>query len=392
MKRSLFIRFYALEGLYSSIYATFTVFVISYFQEVRQLSVGTVGLLLCGFTAFSFLGQFAFGLLSDRLGKKKAVFMLLNAVAAFCFYGVYNAQSLGLMTASYFLMGFFHSSPPAILDTWVLNALGDRSELFGSIRSAVPLFYSALMLPYGQLLAKAGYALMLPCALGLSCVLLAVAALTPEYAGGRTAAVQQAPARIPPAFYGFLFVLLLCGIGGSSHQFTPMLNSELDGTVGTLSYALFTASVSQIPWLLFSGKAARISPMLRLIAGGALNILTFVLYCLARSTTVLVVAGVAFGSGFGIILPALRQFVYQSVSSKLQATANSLSDAVYNSLSCILSSGVIGMLGNRIGLVPIMLFFILVQAAGIAMLTLFSRRQSLSSSQQAHALIGGSDF
>lgn len=71
----------------------------------------------------------------------------------------------------------------------------------------------------------------------------------------------------------------------------------------------------------------------------------------------LVMGAMVSGAAYGLLLPATRELVAELSSPELRTTAQGMADAVYLSLSGVISSGAVGAFSDSFGLNSVILGF-----------------------------------
>lgn len=380
-KRALVVRFTFIGISYWCTIAAFSAFIIAYLQSVRGMTDGQAGILILLMTIGAFAGQFVWGALCDRLRTHKWMFLAACALQApLCFF-VFYARSYPLVCALYGLLGFVQGAMPANIDTWLLKSFPESPAIFGPIRSAGSLAYALFTLIFGEVIARAGYSAML-FALTLFVVSGAgFALLTPDIrtgAGGNVDTLGGSRALLRGNFLILLIVLFLTGVCATTFQFYTLMMNQAGGSVSLLGVTMFTSAVSQVPFMFYGRYFARYSAKSRVLTAACLHIVMGLFFALATRPAHVVVGALISGIAYGILLPAVREWVFALSTPETRTTAQGLSDAAYMSLGGMVSSGAVGAMADGLGLKPLILAFVCAQAAGALLLLFRMRRPPVS--------------
>lgn len=375
-RRALIVRFTFLEILYWCSIAAFSAFAVAYLQSARGVTDGQAGIMILLMTSAAFAGQFVWGSLCDRLGTHKWMFLAACALQGPLCFAVFFAGSYPLLCVFYALLGFVQSAMPANIDTWILKSFPDTPAIFGPIRSAGSLAYALFALGFGSVIAGAGYAVML---VAVSFFILsgaAVALLTPDVrsgAGCQLDTLNGARALLRGPFLALLLVLLMTGICGSTYQFFTMMMNRAGGSVALLGATMSASAIAQVPLMFYGRYLSRFPVKARMLAACCLYLVMGLFFAFATRPAHVVLGALVSGVGYGIFLPAVREWVFGLSTPETRTTAQGMSDAVYVSLGGMISSGAVGALADGVGLQPLLLAFVGAQVAGILLLLLGTR-------------------
>lgn len=377
-RRALIVRFTLLEIFFWCSIASFSAFAIAYLQSARGVSDGQAGVMIMLMTASAFAGQFVWGGLCDRLGTHKWMFVAAGALQGPLCLAVFFAGSYPLMCVFYGLLGFVQSAMPANVDTWILKSFPETPALFGPIRSAGSLAYAVFALFFGRVIAAVGYAAM-PVAVAFFILSgAAVALLTPDIksgAGGQVDTLTGARALFKGKFLVLLLVLLLTGVCATTFQFFTMMMNRAGGSVSLLGVAMFASAIAQVPLMFYGRYFARFPVKARVAVACGLYTVMGLFFAFATRPAHIVVGALFSGVGYGIFLPAVREWVFGLSTPETRTTAQGMADAVYMSLGGMISSGAVGALADSVGLSPLLLAFVGAQALGILLLLLGMRER-----------------
>ena len=351
--KSLAVKFVLIKAMYYAIFTALASFAVAYLKAERTLSDGQASLLIMLNTIGAFAGQFFFGRLCDFFHTHKRIFLLLLLLDAPIGLGLYYLPAPGAIYALYCALGLVQTPLFVIIDTWFLNAFPDDASLYGKVLASGSCAYAALSLGYGRLLDAAGYGIMPWCLLGALAATFLLALTMPDSSGARSAtagASRQARAGFPPALLGFMGILLGLGVCSNAYNLLPVLMEHVNGSLAQLGLAMSVSGLAQIPFMLLSGRMQRFSPRLRITVSGLIFLTMILCFAFGNAPGYLIFGACICGAGYGILLPAYRGIISGLAPASLNTTAQSLADAVYLSLSSVLSSGFISVTSGAFGL------------------------------------------
>lgn len=375
-RRALIVKFTLLEIFFWCSFASFSAFAIAYLQNVRALSDGQAGLMIMLMTSSAFAGQFVWGGLCDKLGTHKWMFIAAAALQGPLCIAVFFTKSFPLLCAFYGMLGFVQSAMPANVDTWILKSFPESPAIFGPIRSGGSLAFALFTLAYGNVIAGVGYFVMPVATMLFILAGMVVALRTPDIRSGPGRQVDTlggGRALLKGRFLFLLVVLLLTGVCATTFQFFAMMMKRTGGSVALLGATMFASGIAQVPFMFYGRYFTRFPVRARVTAACLLYTVMGLFFAFATRPAHIVLGALFSGVGYGVFLPAMREWVFSLSTPETRTTAQGMSDAVYMSLGGMISSGAVGAFADGVGLQPLILAFVGAQVVGILLL-LFGMR------------------
>lgn len=375
------VKFSMLQIAYWCASGAFISYAASYFLNVRELSTSFVGTVMSLYTVAAFFGQFFWGYLCDRLGSNRKVVILSCILSAVLYAVVFFMESPWLILVSYAALGFVMPCLVASIDTWILKVYADTPSAYGPIRASGSLGYAVFIFFYGSWLMQAGYSLMLWVGIFfLGCVVL-LCFFLPEGAAVQTRShSSEGKVKIDKIWVLFFIFLFLSGIAAVPlSNMVAVLIENVNGTVVQQSYCLFASALAQVPLMLLAVKLKRVSPILRMEVGAGCYCLALFMAGIASSPWVIVGAALIQGTGFGIVLPAMREYVFDGAPRGKETVMQGIADAINTSLAGAAGSLMVGWLADAIGVSGAMYLCTGMQALGLFIggyLVLSKRREN----------------
>lgn len=370
----IFIRFRIAVFLYWAMTVAVLGFWVLYLEDEKQIATSEIGVLMSSYVCAALLGQYTFGYLCDKLqGNRVPV-----AVAALLFSAI--AATIPWLLSRYWLysamvmLGFVQQPIGPMIDSWTLKHL-DRHEqrtLFGKIRSFGSLGWATTGLVTAYMIHYVAWNMMFFVAV-VAGMLLSLTVLqipdviepTNDPEGKDSAATDPAGINAiskdtanPPdltmrvalshllgnvSYLYILAVVFLIYLGvQTTFNFQGLLIRGTGGGVRELGWTFFFGVMSEMPamflsvWLLPQMSARK----LMLLASG-LYMLRYGLIIYFQTSWIIMVTACLEGFAFGLLLTALRSYVFSVVGKDVQTLAMTVVDAVFLALTVIVG-GVIG--------------------------------------------------
>lgn len=362
LSRSQKIKFSILQITYWCSIASFASFSIAYVRT-KGISATYIGIMGAVFMLCAVAGQLFWGGVCDRFQKNKIVFIITNACLLTVSMAFYFTVSPGWILITYAAMGFLQSPTASNLDSWILKNAKNNFSQYGPIRSMGSLGFSVFIFFYGTLISSKGYGLM-PVFLSFFILSSIIVSLTiPEIETGENivTVVKITPADIKALFYrkSYLYLIIILFFAGLS--LTSVAQNKIliwEDLKAPISYQGFDSSfhaVFQVPFLFLTLTLSRINVKVRLAGAMLFNFIMLLVLYFAKIPQVVVVGSIISGTGFGLLLPSMREIIAASTPERLRTTAQGLGDAVYASLSGISGSLLAGVIIDSFGVKSMLL-------------------------------------
>jgi PPP family 3-phenylpropionic acid transporter len=350
------VKFAVVQVCYWCAAASFASYMGAYMLS-RGMSAALLGIMFAVNTLCAFCGQFFFGMLSDRLQTHKKILAVAILIAIALQFLLFFTYDFSLVICLFGLYGFILQPMNANIDTWILKTYSKTPQVYGPIRAVGSLSYAIFNCFYGGILARNGYGVMTLSATVFLLAGLATALSLPDVSGNgvkgkNTLSRGQLTALFRSRSYVSL-LLLLFGTGiasGPLFQMLTVVMTYVGGSVEHLGYCMSISAIIQVPLMVFASRMHRISAKRRIAAAVSLYAVSLAVEAVSGSWQIVVLSSAVNGAGFGLYLPALREYIEESAPRGMSTTAQSAADAVSNSLG-----GMIGgvMSGALFGCMPV---------------------------------------
>lgn len=339
-----FVRFCILQAAFWSFFASLPGYITAYMLE-RGMNAGTLGVLLAVNMGFSFAGSLFWGRFVDRRQGHKQ-FFLIGVGAAFVIGTLLFlfAGSPAVLFVLYPLFGFMMGPIATTLDSWVICAMhqieaGAKSRTFGT------LGYAFTMLGTGQLIARIGYGIIPFLAAGFLLLAFLIALSQPKAEGisseHTVKVIKASPRQLLHSERYLLLVIIVLFTGmtiAPINNMKVLIFENVGGNVRFLGWDSFIGCLIQSPFLIFSGKMARMKSETRLTLGTLCALGYGLLVFLAHTPEMVIAGTIMTNISFGLLFPTMRAITEESVHPTLRTTAHSIIDVAYGSVSGMISS------------------------------------------------------
>ena len=355
MSKRKFILFSALEITYWGFHASFVGYASAYLIS-RGVSSTVMSLLISGFMLCAFAGSMVFGRICDRLQSNKRVFIPCMMTSYALMFAIYAcADCLPVLCVCYPLLGLCFQPQGANADAWVLAAYDHDQKMYGRVRSMPSLFYAVISMVMGRLISRFGYEMMLAGGTLFMVLLLASAAALPdareETAVQSKMGLQDVRRLFDGRPYRMLVILLfLIGLAiAPINNLKIVVLENVGGNVSHIGVDSFVSALTQVPFIAMAGLLMLIPLRARFIAMAALPLSMILLVRFASSPAMIFAGSFLANVGYGILLPTMRDVTERYVDKDLRNLGHSLSDAIYNSFSAVVSLMYAGAIADTFG-------------------------------------------
>lgn len=394
-KRSL--RFALLHGLYWSAFCVIYSFLVPLYRHYGFSEV-TIGLLSMTGSLASMVIQPLWGLISDKSGSIKGIFIVVVLFSAIIGYGLWLGRfGAAFMYPVAFLIAGTFMSMGAILDSWIIKMSNQGYPVrYSTTRGIGAITFALTSLLFGRMLDATGL-YVIPLVFTVMAVLLAVTAAFAElplrFGQSRTVenynpnslgvthltgqlapesevksnALETITELVKNKRYVFLVIsLMLVFTGnGAAIVFMPVRIAELGGTTADVGFAMMVMALSEAPAMLSHHKiVARIKNEAVLIISLLFFILRIAALGLMPTVTLIIVSQVLSFFSFGLYMPSVIQHLNRIVKAQHLTTALLLFSSGSFGIGMMIGSSVGGVLAEQVGVSYMLLILSLVSSSG----------------------------
>jgi PPP family 3-phenylpropionic acid transporter len=370
---------------YWALSAAFLGYYVLYFEEWNGVSVSQIGAMMSLYTLSALAGQNVFGYLSDKLRSVRrpligGVFLLGLILMAF----PWQTNIVGIYI-SMALVGFFQQPIGPMLDSWCLKHLSayDAEHLYGKIRGLGSLGWATSGLITAYFATHLGWNSIYVLAAIAALALIVVASRIPDTSikaeGGKASADQLTPIKAYRELFSnldyvyILLVIFLLYLGvQTAYNYLGLIIKDTGGSVRMLGLTYFVDAGSEIPAMFLSAWLLKQYPPRRLMIWAVLlYLLRFGLILYFREPLAVTLSSIIQGMAFGLMLTALRKYIFDVAPKHLQTSALTISDAVFLSFTVIIGGTLGGFIIQQYSVMTLMACCM--GSAALAMLLLLAK-------------------
>ncbi|WP_291784412.1 MFS transporter [Cecembia sp.] len=348
------LRFRVATYLYWALSGAFLCYYILFFEEIRGIKASDIGLMMSLYTLSALIGQNVFGFFSDKLKSNKIPIGLGVVFLGISFSLFPFQENIQLIYANMMAIGFLQQPIGPMIDAWALRHLSVHNEekLYGKIRGLGSFGWSSAAIITAYLIQNFGWNMMYWVAVFCTLLLFVVVMVTPDcqidgkHTSDKALTLKTAIKALfgNPSYVYILLVIFFLYLGvQTAYNYMGLIIKETGGGVVALGWTYFVDAGSEIPAMFLSvWLLSKYAPRKLMISAVILYILRFAIILYFQTPIVVTFASILEGFAFGLMLTALRKYIFDIITPEVQTTALTISDAVFLSLSVMIGGAVGG--------------------------------------------------
>ncbi|MHA6529582.1 MFS transporter [Paenibacillus sp. BAC0078] len=358
MKKMLNLRgFYLFLGLAGGSFGSYLTLLLKH----NGLDSSQIGMLMATGTLIAICIQPLWGVISDRYNQTRLVLILSVAVPA-VLATLYQSEYFIVLLVVYTVATIFSSTQAPIADSYAIAAANQAGATYGSIRMMMSIGAAVGAFVGSQYVSHFSVSTIWLPYLLLNGVAVILALTLPKEAEENRMMSQSFSNGIKKLLGNKIFLAFLGGsflVNQTMTAFGTYFVLAFQSVGGSTSYAgiaLFIASVTNVPSMLYASKIIRkLGRERTLLLGALIYVLRWGIQVAFPSPVVMVAVQVLHGLSFGLFYIAAVEYVSQITLPEMQATGQSVFNIVF--------SGFAGILGN-------LLNGILLEQGGVGLMNL----------------------
>lgn len=343
------------------------------------LDVSQIGIMMAAGTLIAICIQPVWGLVSDRYNQTRLVLILSVAVPAVLAV-FYRSEYFIVLLLVYTVSTIFSSTQAPIADSYAIAAANRAGSSYGSIRMMMSIGAAVGAYAGGQYVEKFSVSTIWLPFLLFNSVAVLCALMLPRQAEANHMMSQSLSQGVKKLLGNRIFLAFLGGsflVNQTMTAFGTYFVVAFQSVGGSTSYAgiaLFIASVTNVPSMLYASKVIRkLGRERTLLLGALIYVLRWGIQVAFPYPSVMIGVQVLHGLSFGLFYIAAVEYVSQITSSEMQATGQSVFNIVFSGFAGILGNLLNGYLLNQGGVGLMNLSCMLSSAVGAALLVYVAR-------------------
>lgn len=345
------------------------------------LNSSQIGILMATGTLIAITIQPIWGIISDRYNQTRLVLLLSVAIPALLAV-FYRSEYFLVLLLVYTISTIFSSTQAPIADSYAISAASKVGATYGSIRLMMSL--GAAVGAYAGGLYVSSFSvstIWLPFLL-FNLIAVLIAWTLPKQADENHMMRQSFTQGVRKLIGNRIFLAFLGGsflVNQTMTAFGTYFVIAFQSVGGSTQYAgiaLFLASVTNVPSMLFASKLIkRIGRERTLLLGALIYVLRWGIQVAFPYPPVMIGVQVLHGLSFGFFYIAAVEYVSQITSNEMKATGQSIFNMVFSGFAGIVGNLLNGYLLNQGGVNLMNLSCMLSSIAG-ALLLIYVARSS----------------
>ncbi|MEK5253666.1 MFS transporter [Paenibacillus sp. FSL F4-0125] len=345
------------------------------------LNSGQIGILMATGTLIAITIQPMWGIISDRYNQTRLVLILSVAVPALLAV-FYRSEYFIVLLLVYTCSTIFSSTQAPIADSYAISAANRAGATYGSIRLMMSIGAALGAYAGGVYVSTFSVSTIWLPFLFFNLIAVLIAFTLPKQAEENHMMRQSFTQGVRQLLGNRVFLAFLGGsflVNQTMTAFGTYFVIAFQSVGGSTRYAgiaLFLASVTNVPSMLFASKVIkRLGRERTLLLGALIYVLRWGIQVAFPYPSVMIGVQVLHGLSFGFFYIAAVEYVSQIMSNEMQATGQSVFNMVFAGFSGIVGNLLNGFLLNQGGVEVMNLSCMLSSIAG-AMLLFYVARSS----------------
>jgi MFS transporter, PPP family, 3-phenylpropionic acid transporter len=369
--------FYLFLGLAGGSFGSY----LSLLLVQNGLNSGQIGILMATGTLVAITIQPMWGIISDRYNQTRLVLILSVAVPALLAV-FYRSEYFIVLLLVYTCSTIFSSTQAPIADSYAISAANRAGATYGSIRLMMSIGAALGAYAGGVYVSTFSVSTIWLPFLFFNLIAVLIAFTLPRQAEENHMMRQSFTQGVRQLLGNRVFLAFLGGsflVNQTMTAFGTYFVIAFQSVGGSTRYAgiaLFLASVTNVPSMLFASKVIkRLGRERTLLLGALIYVLRWGIQVAFPYPSVMIGVQVLHGLSFGFFYIAAVEYVSQITSNEMQATGQSVFNMVFSGFAGIVGNLLNGFLLNQGGVEVMNLSCMLSSIAG-AMLLFYVARSS----------------
>ncbi|AIQ73449.1 MULTISPECIES: MFS transporter [Paenibacillus] len=347
------------------------------------LDSGQIGILMATGTLIAITIQPIWGIVSDRYNQTRLVLILSVAIPALLAV-FYRSEYFIVLLLVYTLSTIFSSTQAPIADSYAISAAKRAGATYGSIRLMMSIGAAVGAYLGGLYVSSFSVSTIWLPFLMFNLIAVLIALTLPKQAEENHMMRQSFSQGVKKLLGNRVFLAFLGGsflVNQTMTAFGTYFVIAFQSVGGSTRYAgiaLFLASVTNVPSMLFASKVIKkLGRERTLLLGALIYVLRWGIQVAFPYPSVMIGVQVLHGLSFGFFYIAAVEYVSQITSNEMQATGQSVFNMVFSGFAGVVGNLLNGFLLNQGGVEVMNLSCMLSSIAG-AMLLFYVARSSRS--------------
>ena len=346
----------AMIFLFWSFVSTFSCYYVLFFESDKHIAPSTIGMLIAVYTIATMFGQYFWGYICDRLESVKKPFLIMAVLSLIIDMTFPLNNSIWTLFPAMALLGFVMPPMSPLSDSWSIKHLAafGKERMFGSIRAFGSLGWALTACGTAYMISWFGWNIMYAEGCVAALLMLATAAFIDDISlkavvqsAGRISPLAAARELLSDRAYVFILIVMFFHFFGyqTAYNYLGLIIKKTGGSVIHLGYTYLLSAGSEVPTMFFSiWLLKRMAPKHILLIAIFMYIARFATVLYFHTSTAVMLTAIMEGIGFGLMLTALRSYIFAVAPEHLKTMAFTVGEAFYINLAVIIG----GILGGMV--------------------------------------------
>jgi PPP family 3-phenylpropionic acid transporter len=338
------------------------------------LNSGQIGILMATGTLIAITIQPMWGIISDRYNQTRLVLILSVAVPALLAI-FYRSEYFIVLLLVYTISTIFSSTQAPIADSYAISAAHSAGATYGSIRLMMSIGAAVGAYAGGVYVSTFSVSTIWLPFLFFNLIAVLIALTLPKQAEANHMMSQSFAQGVRQLLGNRIFLAFLGGsflVNQTMAAFGTYFVIAFQSVGGSIRYAgiaLFIASVTNVPSMLYASKVIKkLGRERTLLLGALIYVLRWGIQVAFPYPSVMIGVQVLHGLSFGFFYIAAVEYVSQITSNEMKATGQSVFNMVFAGFAGIVGNLLNGFLLNQGGVELMNLSCMLSSIAGAVLL------------------------
>ncbi len=337
-----------IQLLFYAHHACYQPYVTLYLMN-RDVDVIHIGIILATNSAIMVFSQPFWGVISDRVGSVRKVFMFCLGISLILIFLVTFIEKTWILSVMFPVITFFIGPLMNLMDNWMSRSLKDRTDItFGATRLWGSISFAVMVAILGKLVSEGNinlpFRLFSVLSLITMTLMLRVPDVVPEHKEGTASFFYHVGQLVTNGKY-FIFIISAALVFMTimpTLGFLPKYIEFVRGNAGIYGLAMAISALSEVPFFYLGNRIVkRIPPPLVILTAFSLFSVRLILCSLFPAPATVLISQVFQGAAYSLFVISSLVYVDSMADPSCKATAFLLGTATYSGLS--------GIIGNMTG-------------------------------------------
>lgn len=308
-----------------------------YLNENLGMEQNMIGYILSFMPLVGIVGQPIWGYISDKTKAYKKILFFITAVATITGFLLGITKNITTTFVIVLIFSFFRCAIGPLSDRFALEYSKDGETSFGAIRLWGSIGYAVAGLVIGQIAKVTGLFIIFYIFVGVHLMVLFCLKFFPKenvtegYILKQNALITDFKKLMKIKEFIFIIIIsmILYGPLLSNNAYFSMYVVKQGGDLSIVGSLFFISAMSEVPFMFVANKWIKKIGMMKIILiASTANLIRWLIYFIEPNLFIIYIATSLQGIGFGLLLPAMMEYLRDIVPKNIFATAVTLQTSI----------------------------------------------------------------